>query len=117
MLLPKKTFVALAGQNAWHICTGVALPRASGKYLPSQLRTQKAGPEPDATVRGALGAGCWLRPNGSAKKFACEGAWRCFWTPPKKKSNRLSADAMPGASTTEPASAVAATSITQRRMR
>jgi hypothetical protein len=56
------------------------LPRISGKYLPSQLRTQKAGPEPDAT-RGA-GAGLvlaerigedWpggpaLRPLGAAEK-------------------------------------------------
>src|SRR5437879_71237 len=117
MVLPKKTFVALVGQNAWHICTGVALPRASGKYLPSQLRTQKAGPEPDATARGAVGAGCWLRPNGSAKKFACEGAWCCFWAPPKKQSNRPSAAASRGASTPEPASAAAATSITRRRMR
>ena len=57
MLLPKKTFVGLAGQNAWHICTGDALPRASGKYFPSQLRTQNAGPEADATERGG-GAGC-----------------------------------------------------------
>src|ERR1700738_1089158 len=119
MVLPKKTFVALAGQNAWHICTGVALPRASGKYLPSQLRTQKAGPEPDATGGSAVGGGCGLRPDGSAKKFACEGAWCCccFWAPPKKKSNRPSADAKRGASTTEPASAVAATSIMRRRTR
>jgi hypothetical protein len=31
MLLPKNTLVGLAGQNAWHICTGDALPRDSGK--------------------------------------------------------------------------------------
>src|SRR6266404_6924971 len=118
MVLPKNTFVALAGQNAWHIWTGVELPRASGKYLPSQLRTQKAGPEPDTTGRGTVGAGCWLRPNGSAKKFACDGAWRCcFWAPPKKKSNRPSADAMRGASATELASVTAATSIRRGRMR
>ena len=53
ILLPKKTLVGLAGQKAWHICTGEALPRVSGKYLPSQLRTQKAGPPPPATGRGA----------------------------------------------------------------
>src|ERR1700694_2376138 len=112
MVLPKKTFVALAGHTAWHLRIGAPCPRASGKYLPSQLRTQKAGPEPDATGRGAVGAGCWLRPNESAKKFACAGAWRCcFWAPPKKKSNRPSADAMRGASTTELASVTAATSI------
>ena len=47
--------MALAGQNAWHICTGEALPRiVSGKYLPSQLRTQNAGPEP--ATRGAARA-------------------------------------------------------------
>ena len=54
IVLPKKTLVGLAGQNAWHIWTGVALPRASGKYLPSQLRTQNAGPPPEAT-------GAWRR--------------------------------------------------------
>src|SRR3982074_276211 len=118
MLLPKKTFVALAGQNAWHICTGVALPRVSGKYFPSQLRTQKAGPLPEAAWRGG-GAGCWLRPNGSAKKLACGAAFCCccFGAVPKKKSKKPSADAMRGASATEPASAVAATSIMRRRMR
>ena len=77
MLLPKKTLVGLAGQNAWHIWTGVALPRASGKYRPSQLRTQNAGPPPEATGRGG-GAGGWFWPNGSAKKFACGGTWSCF---------------------------------------
>ena len=35
----------------------VALARISGKYLPSQLRTQKAGPEPETTGR-AGGGGC-----------------------------------------------------------
>jgi hypothetical protein len=44
MLEPKKTLVWLAGQKAWHICAGEAAPRVSEKYLPSQLRTQKAGP-------------------------------------------------------------------------
>src|SRR5882672_2214784 len=117
MVLPKNTFVVLAGQKAWHICTGEALPRINGKYLPSQLRTQKAGPLPDATARGG-GTACWLRPNGSAKKFACAGAWRCcFGTPPNRKSNRPSAEATRGTSATDPASAAAATSITRRRMR
>ena len=45
MLEPKKTSVGLAGQKAWHICVGEAAPRISGKYFPSQLRTQKPGPE------------------------------------------------------------------------
>jgi hypothetical protein len=57
MWLPKKTLVGLAGQKAWHICTGDASPRAvSGKYRPSQLRTQKAGPELEARTRA--GASC-----------------------------------------------------------
>ena len=118
MLLPKKTFVTLAGQNAWHIWTGEALPRISGKYLPSQLRTQNAGPEPDAIWRGC-GAGCWLRPNGSAKKLACGAAWRCccFGAPPNRKSNRPSADAARGVTATAPASTAAATTIMRRRMR
>ena len=32
-------------------------------------------------------AGCWLRPNGSAKKFACAGACRCccFWSAAEQK--------------------------------
>ena len=73
ILLPHQTLVGLAGQKAWHICTGEALLRISGKYLPSQLRTQKAGPPAEATGRGGVGSWfCW--PNGSAKKFACGGA-------------------------------------------
>src|SRR5260370_38633215 len=98
MLLPKKTFVALAGQNAWHICTGVALPRASGKYLPSQLRTQNAGPEPDATARCG-GAGCWFRPNGSAKKFARGGPCHHgrVWLAPRKETKKPSRAAPPRA--------------------
>src|ERR1700686_5893337 len=92
MLLPKKTLGGLAGQNAWHICTGVVLPRASGKYRPSQLRTQNAGPPPEATGRGG-GAGGWFRPNGSAKKFACGGGWGgCwFWKAPENAANTPSA--------------------------
>src|SRR5947209_13343650 len=91
----------------------------SGKYLPSQLRTQKAGPEP--ATRGALAgaAGCWLVPNGSAKKFACGGVARacCFWPPPKNMSNRPSAETLPGASTMDAASEAAAKNIARRRMR
>src|SRR3982751_3710135 len=104
MVLPKKTLVGLAGQNAWHICAGEALPRISGKYLPSQLRTQNAGPEPEATCRGADGAAaCGWRPKGSAKKLACGGAGRCccFGAPANRKSNRPSADATRGVSATE----------------
>src|SRR5271169_6689385 len=120
MLEPKNTLVALAGQNAWHIATGEALLRISGKYRPSQLRTQNAGPETEAVTGRGGGAGCWLRPNGSAKKLACGGAWRCccccFCGPPKKKSNSPSADAR-GTTESVPASAVAATNITRRRNR
>jgi len=100
------------------VVEGEALPRDSGKYLPSQLRTQNAGPETEATGRGVV-AGCWLRPNGSAKKLACGGACCCcccFCEPPKKKSNRPSAEAR-GAKANVPASAVAATNITRRRDR
>src|ERR1700751_2098393 len=115
MLLPKKTLVALAGQNAWHICTRVALPREEiGKYLPSQLRTQNAGPEP-AVAACFSGADCWLRPNGSAKKLACAGAWRCCcFCGLKKKSNRPSADATRGPSAAGPET-IMATSIMRRR--
>src|SRR5262244_3033428 len=92
MLEPKNTLVALAGQNAWHICTGEAAPRISGKYLPSQLRTQKAGPEPPATGWG--GAGVCGPLVGSAKALACGGeSCFCCLMPPKKKSNRFSAEA------------------------
>ena len=41
----------------------------------------------------------------------------CFWTPPNRKSNRPSAETLPGASASEPASVAAATSIMRRRMR
>src|SRR5882757_7004887 len=91
----------------------------SGKYLPSQLRTQKAGPEP--ATRGAGAACCccgWLRPNGSAKKLACGGACRacCFGAPPKNISNRPSAEPCAGTKTTQAAS-IAATRITRRGTR
>jgi hypothetical protein len=52
MLEPKYTLVRLAGQNDWHIATGEALARISGKYLPSQVRTQNAGPELATVARG-----------------------------------------------------------------
>jgi len=55
---PKNTLVALAGQKAWHICAGEATPRIRGKYFPSQLRTQNAGPELDRA--GRAGGGCGL---------------------------------------------------------
>src|SRR6516164_7276372 len=62
MLEPKNTSVGLAGQKAWHICAGEAERRISGKYLPSQLRTQKAGPEPETTGRaGGDGCGSFLK--------------------------------------------------------
>jgi hypothetical protein len=64
---PKNTLVGLAGQKAWHICVGEAAPRISGKYLPSQLRTQKAGPELATIGRG--GGGCGLLLKTLAKNF------------------------------------------------
>jgi hypothetical protein len=91
---PKKTRVGLAGQKAWHIWAGAAAAGIKGKYLPSQLRTQKACPEPATTGRGGSRAGCELLPKGSTRKLACGGAGRLFGsTPPKKKSNRPSAEA------------------------
>src|SRR5580692_6381193 len=100
MLEPKNTLVGLAGQKAWHIWAGEALPRVSGKYFPSQLRTQKAGPELATTGCGGT-AGCGVLPKGSAKKFACGWAFCCcgFCKPPNRKSNRPSAEASPGANT------------------
>src|SRR6516225_1951240 len=92
MLEPKNTLVGLAGQKAWHICVGEAAPRISRKYLPSQLRTQKAGPELAATGRG--GGGCGLLEV-------------CFWLPPKKKSSKPSAELLSGASATGPMMAAA----------
>src|SRR5882724_4676861 len=115
MLEPKKTLVGLAGQNAWHIWAGEALPRIKGKYRPSQPRTQKAGPELATLVRGG-GAGCGLVPNGSAKKFACDWCCWAFCGPPKKKSNKPSAEEAPGGSATGTTIA-AATSIKRRRLR
>src|SRR3954469_380057 len=91
----------------------------SGKYLPSQLLTQKAGPEPVTRGAAAGGAGCGLVPNGSAKKFACGGACRvcCFWPPPKNMSNRPSAETLPGTSMMVPASKAEAIEVARRRMR
>src|SRR3954447_23348121 len=100
MLEPKKTLVGLAGQKAWHICAGEAAPRISGKYLPSQLRTQKAGPELATTGRG--GGACGL--------LLDEVCCCCVWPPPKKKSNKPSAALISGVSATG-ATMVAATSM------
>jgi hypothetical protein len=117
MLEPKNTLVGLAGQKAWHICAGEALPRISGKYFPSQLRTQKAGPELATAERGA-GAGWGLRPKGSARKFVSVEARRCrdFCGPPKKKSSRFSAETAAGANI-RGAAAIAAASVKRRRLR
>src|SRR6516164_11592947 len=79
---PKYTLVGLAGQKAWHICAGEAAPRISGKYLPSQLRTQKAGPELATT--GGDGGGCGLL----LKTLSKNEVW-CFWPPPKKIKQAL----------------------------
>src|SRR3954470_15559170 len=104
MLEPKKILVGLAGQKAWHICVGEAAPRISGKYFPSQLRTQKAGPELAATCPDGHGCGSLLKilPNSEA------GDW-CFWPPPKKKSSRFSAELISGASATGIPTAATAT--------
>ena len=108
--------MALAGQNAWHICTGEAAPRISGKYLPSQLRTQNAGPEPPATPRSGTGAGGCGPLVGSAKALACGGAsWRCCLLPPKKKSNRPSAEAGSGATANGITTMAAASHMRRRR--
>src|ERR1700746_1806756 len=102
MLEPKNTLVGLAGQKAWHICAGEAAPRISGKYLPSQLRTQKAGPELATTSRGGGGCGLLL------KRLAKNEVWCwCFWPPPKKKSSKPSAELISGASATGPTMAAA----------
>src|SRR5215813_12827558 len=118
MVEPKNTFVALAGQNAWHICTGEAAPRISGEYLPSQLRTQNAGPDPLATgPDGTVAGGCGPLV-GSAKKLACGGAsWRCCLLPPKKKSNRFSAEAGGVVTANGITAAIVAASIMRRRRR
>src|SRR3569833_3644292 len=115
MLEPKKTLVGLAGQKAWHICTGEATPRKSGKYLPSQLRTQNAGPEPLATVRGC-GAG-WLLPNRSESTLAGCPACCGLVRPPNRKSNKPSAAAIRGINATAPISDSAARETTRRRFR
>src|SRR5215475_13699663 len=108
MLEPKNTLVGLAGQKAWHICVGKAAPRISGKYFPSQLRTQKPGPELATTGRG--GGGCGLLLKILAKNEVC-----CFWLPPKKKSSKPSAELISGASATGPM--VAAATSMQRSLR
>src|ERR1700730_7512309 len=74
MLDPKNTSVGLAGQKAWHVCAGEAAPRISGKYLPSQLRTQKAGPELATTSPGGGGCGLLLQIWGKQKGWCC----RCW---------------------------------------
>src|SRR5450755_2123996 len=98
MLEPKNTLVGLAGQKAWHIWTGEALPRIKGKYRPSQLRTQKAGPEPATAWRSAGAA--W---------DACG-----FRGSPNRKSSRPSAEAAAGASAL---AITAAESAKRRRLR
>src|SRR5919201_5694635 len=112
MLEPKYTLVGLAGQKAWHIWTAEPPPRVSGKYLPSQLRTQKAGPEAATVGRDAGGATCWLMPRGS-NRFACGCC--VFCRPPNKKSKRPSAPAEGGGNRTA-AARIAATDIKRRRL-
>ena len=102
MLEPKKTLVGLAGQKAWHICAGEAAPRISGKYLPSQLRTQKAGPALTTTGRGGGDCGLLLKRSPKDEVWCC-----CFWPPPKKKSSKPSAALISGVSATGPTMAAA----------
>src|SRR5271169_1913426 len=103
MLEPKNTSVGLAGQKAWHICVGEAASRISGKYFPSQPRTQKPGPE--LAITGlAGGGGCRL----VLKTLSKNEVWCCcFWLPPKKKSSKPSAELISGASATGPMMAAA----------
>src|SRR5258705_981252 len=101
MLEPKKTLVGLAGQKAWHICAGKAAPRISGKYFPSQLRTQKAGPALTTTGRGGGDCGLLL------KRLPKDEVCCCFWPPPKKKSSKPSAALISGVSATGPTRAAA----------
>src|ERR1700746_1811006 len=101
MLEPKNTLVGLAGQKAWHICAGEAAPGISEKYLPSQLRTQKAGPALATTSRCG-GGGLLLKRLAKNEVWCC-----CFWPPPKKKSSRPSAELISGASATGPMMAAA----------
>src|SRR2546430_16483975 len=102
MLEPKKTLVGLAGQKAWHICAGEAAPRISGKYLPSELRAQKAGPALTTTGRGGGDCGLLL------KRFPKNEVWCCcFWPTPKKKSSKPSAELISGVSATGPTMAAA----------
>src|ERR1700686_5856792 len=102
MLEPKNTAVGLAGQKAWHVCASEAGPRISGKYLPSQLRTQKAGPEPATTSRGGGGCGLLLKTLAKNEVWGC-----CFWRPPKKKSSEPWAELISGASAMGPMIAAA----------
>src|SRR5258708_20388344 len=102
MLEPKNTSVELAGEKAGDVGGGEAAPSISGKYLPSQLRTQKAGPELATTSRG--GGGCELL----LKTLAKNEVWCCcFWPPPKKKSSKPWAELISGASATGPMMAAA----------
>src|SRR5881227_1221585 len=98
MLEPKETLVGLAGQKAWHICAGEAAPRIRGKYLPSQLRTQKAGPALTTAGRGGGDSGLLLL----RRLFKNEAWCCCFGPPPKKKSSKPSAELISGVSTTGP---------------
>ena len=92
----------------------------SGKYLPSQLRTQNAGPEPATRGAGAAAAAAAVI---EAERIGEEIRLRgrlsccCFWMPPKNMSNRPSAETLPGTSARDAASVPAATSIARRRMR
>jgi hypothetical protein len=55
---------------------------------------------------------------GAEKKFACAGACRAgFWTPLNRKSNRPSAETLPGTSASDPARVAAATNVARRRLR
>ena len=85
--------------------------RASAeKYLPSQLRTQKAGPELATAGRGGPGCGLLLKMLSNS-----EGWDWCFWPPPKKKSSKPSAELISGVNAT--GITMAATATMRRSIR
>ena len=94
-----KTLVALAGQNAWHSCTGVALPRGQRKiFAVAAAHAKRRSGAGDATGAGGGAAAGSGRTDRRRNWLAAAPARCCFCRPPKKKSNRPSAEAGPGTS-------------------
>src|SRR6476661_7256983 len=96
MLEPKKILVGLAGQKAWHNCAGEVAPRISGKYLPSQLRTQKAGPELATAGRGGSGCGLLLKMLPNSDGWDCASDCRRTRNPANLRLNLVPAPAPRG---------------------